>query len=192
MFTNVESSAAALLDGGWTPEDREELMSEYELTQDEADELCSEMERILEANKKETQEVEAPEFFDRFDDLTREDALLVLCEAVSAFLNGYGSSCHLEDPDEYADNLEFDCPERTEEIYAARTAEFLVVFDCNGIEEFVPCKSFDEAWTKIYEWPCRLRSEEFALYDLYKICTENRSVVSLLKSVKPDFFDGLQ
>ena len=32
--------AASLFDGGWRAEDREELISEYELTEEEADEIC--------------------------------------------------------------------------------------------------------------------------------------------------------
>ena len=39
--------AQALLDGGWKPEDYEEIREEYGLTEDEACEICQEMERIL-------------------------------------------------------------------------------------------------------------------------------------------------
>lgn len=192
MFTDVNSSAAALLDGGWTPEDKDELIQEYELTQDEADDLCSEMERIIEINRRESAEDEASDFFDRIDELPHEDALRVLCKVVSVLLSGYGS-CHLEDPAEYADNLEFDCPDMVEEIFAARSAKFLLVrVYGDGSEKAIPCQSFDEAWSKVYDWPYYMRGKELTLYDLYKICTENRSVISLLKSIKSDFFDGLQ
>ena len=33
-------AAAILFDGGWRAEDREELISEYDLTEEEADEIC--------------------------------------------------------------------------------------------------------------------------------------------------------
>lgn len=192
MFTDLNSSAAALLDGGWTPEDKDELIQEYELTQDEADDLCSEMERIIEINRRESAEDEASDFFDRIDELPHEDALRILCKVVSVFLSGYGS-CHLEDPAEYADNLKFDCPDMVEEIFAARSAKFLLVrVYGDGSEKAIPCQSFDEAWSKVYDWPYYMRGKELTLYDLYKICTENRSVISLLKSIKPDFFDGME
>lgn len=44
------SAAASLLDGGWRAEDREELISEYELTEEEADEIC----KLLEDFSKKT------------------------------------------------------------------------------------------------------------------------------------------
>ena len=37
---NAWGAAASLFDGGWRAEDREELISEYDLTEDEADEIC--------------------------------------------------------------------------------------------------------------------------------------------------------
>ena len=37
---NFELCAAALYDGGWRSTDRDQLMSEYGLTPEEADELC--------------------------------------------------------------------------------------------------------------------------------------------------------
>lgn len=39
-MTDIRSSAAALYDGGWRAEDRNELVSEYNLTAEEADEIC--------------------------------------------------------------------------------------------------------------------------------------------------------
>jgi hypothetical protein len=39
-MTDIRSSAAALYDGGWRAEDRDELVSEYNLTAKEADEIC--------------------------------------------------------------------------------------------------------------------------------------------------------
>ena len=37
---NIFDSAAALFDGGWRAEDRDFLISEYDLTDDEADSIC--------------------------------------------------------------------------------------------------------------------------------------------------------
>lgn len=37
---DITLAAAALYDGGWRAEDKEELMSEYELTEEEATQLC--------------------------------------------------------------------------------------------------------------------------------------------------------
>lgn len=53
MIKDVESSAAALIDGGWVPEDREEMIAEYELTEDDADVLIAEMKRMIEMNMEE-------------------------------------------------------------------------------------------------------------------------------------------
>ncbi len=41
----LSDSAAALYDGGWRAEDREQLIEEYQLTEDEADALCRELAR---------------------------------------------------------------------------------------------------------------------------------------------------
>lgn len=40
MINNYEASAAALYDGGWRAEDREQLIYEYDLTAEEADKIC--------------------------------------------------------------------------------------------------------------------------------------------------------
>lgn len=40
MIKNFEDSALALYAGGWRSEDKEELMIEYELTEDEAFKIC--------------------------------------------------------------------------------------------------------------------------------------------------------
>lgn len=40
MLKDYSSSAAALYDGGWRAEDHDQLMSEYDLTTEEADKLC--------------------------------------------------------------------------------------------------------------------------------------------------------
>jgi DNA-binding transcriptional regulator YiaG len=44
MLKDVTSSAAALYDGGWRAEDKDQLIAEYDLTEDEADILCAELE----------------------------------------------------------------------------------------------------------------------------------------------------
>lgn len=46
-MTDIHWDAIALLDGGWKPEDRDEIKAEFELDDDEADDLCAEMENIL-------------------------------------------------------------------------------------------------------------------------------------------------
>ena len=47
MLNAVHMDAQNLIDGGWKPEDYEEIREEYGLTEDEACEICQEMERIL-------------------------------------------------------------------------------------------------------------------------------------------------
>ena len=37
---NFETSAAALYDGGWRSTDKEELIEEYDLTEEEATKIC--------------------------------------------------------------------------------------------------------------------------------------------------------
>ena len=49
MFKDYESSAAALYDGGWRSEDKDQLMSEYDMTEEEADEVCEYLKRFEEA-----------------------------------------------------------------------------------------------------------------------------------------------
>lgn len=41
MMTDFTSSAAALYDGGWRSEDKEDLIQEYDLTEEEAGTLCA-------------------------------------------------------------------------------------------------------------------------------------------------------
>lgn len=43
---DVNTIAANLLDGGWTPEDKADMMAEYELTEEEADEIIEEMKKF--------------------------------------------------------------------------------------------------------------------------------------------------
>ena len=46
MINNLKMSAASLVDGGWTSSERDELISEFELTVEEADDLCAAMYEI--------------------------------------------------------------------------------------------------------------------------------------------------
>ena len=48
MTMNNQYSAAALYDGGWRAEDRDQLIEEYNLTAEEADDLCRELAEIEE------------------------------------------------------------------------------------------------------------------------------------------------
>ena len=43
MTMNNQYSAASLYDGGWRAEDRDQLIDEYQLTEEEADEICREL-----------------------------------------------------------------------------------------------------------------------------------------------------
>ena len=43
MTMNNQYSAASLYDGGWRAEDRDQLIDEYNLTADEADDICKEL-----------------------------------------------------------------------------------------------------------------------------------------------------
>lgn len=47
MLSTVHADALNLLAGGWKPEDYEQIKDEYELTENEACEICEEMERII-------------------------------------------------------------------------------------------------------------------------------------------------
>ena len=40
MFKGFSGSAAALYDGGWRAEDRDQLIAEYDLTDEDADVIC--------------------------------------------------------------------------------------------------------------------------------------------------------
>jgi hypothetical protein len=51
MLKDVSSSAAALYDGGWKSADADQLRAEYDLTEDEAQELCSALADLEEKNK---------------------------------------------------------------------------------------------------------------------------------------------
>lgn len=46
MFKDLYSSAIALYDGGWRAVDRAQLITEYNLTKSEADQLCDALKSI--------------------------------------------------------------------------------------------------------------------------------------------------
>lgn len=51
MLKDVSSSAAALYDGGWRSADADQLRTEYNLTEDETQKLCSALADLEEKNK---------------------------------------------------------------------------------------------------------------------------------------------
>lgn len=50
MTMDSQFSAASLLDGGWTPSDREDIQDEYDLTDEEVDCVVADMKAIIRAN----------------------------------------------------------------------------------------------------------------------------------------------
>ena len=50
VLKDIESSAAALYDGGWRAEDRDQLIAEYDLDPEDADAIC---ERLAEYTERE-------------------------------------------------------------------------------------------------------------------------------------------
>lgn len=48
MTMDNQYRAAALYDGGWRSGDKEELMAEYGLTEEEAEEICEELKQYEE------------------------------------------------------------------------------------------------------------------------------------------------
>ena len=50
---NLYEVALSLYDGDWRAEDREQLISEYDLTEDEADEICEDLAYIADRLIKE-------------------------------------------------------------------------------------------------------------------------------------------
>ena len=48
MSAEMQSKVAALYDGGWRAEDRDEMKTEYDLTDDEVDEICEGFESLAE------------------------------------------------------------------------------------------------------------------------------------------------
>lgn len=51
MLKDVSSSASALYDGGWRSADADQLRAEYDLTEEETQELCTALADIEEKNK---------------------------------------------------------------------------------------------------------------------------------------------
>ena len=52
-MTDYNTNAAALYDGGWRAEDRDQLISEYELTAEEADKLAERLADLEEIHQSE-------------------------------------------------------------------------------------------------------------------------------------------
>lgn len=48
MMNDIQRAASNLYDGGWRAEDRDQLIKEYELTEEEADAICEELAKIEE------------------------------------------------------------------------------------------------------------------------------------------------
>lgn len=53
MLKDIESSAAALYDGGWRAEDRDQLITEYDLDAQDADAICEYLTEYAEREKEE-------------------------------------------------------------------------------------------------------------------------------------------
>lgn len=51
MLTTINDDARALYDGGWRADDREDLIKEYELTEDDADSLCDALKKLEDENR---------------------------------------------------------------------------------------------------------------------------------------------
>lgn len=51
MLKDVSSSAAALYDGGWRSTDADQLRTEYDLSEEETQELCAALADLEEKNK---------------------------------------------------------------------------------------------------------------------------------------------
>nr|DAQ94860.1 MAG TPA: hypothetical protein [Caudoviricetes sp.] len=51
MLKDISSSAAALYDGGWRSADADQLRTEYDLTEEETQELCAALANLEEKNK---------------------------------------------------------------------------------------------------------------------------------------------
>lgn len=49
-ISDIATSAAALYDGGWRAEDRDQLITEYVLTLEDAEAICEALKDIEEAN----------------------------------------------------------------------------------------------------------------------------------------------
>lgn len=53
MLKDVQASAAALYDGGWRAGDKEELMAEYGLSEEEAESVCQYLEEFAKKERNE-------------------------------------------------------------------------------------------------------------------------------------------
>ena len=80
---DLEMSAASLYDGGWRAEDKEELISEYHLTEQEADEL---VEKLAEYEDRKQFETAVALMDDEIrEDLHREMAPCTDAEFLAAY-----------------------------------------------------------------------------------------------------------
>ena len=50
MLTTIRADAEALYDGGWRAEDRTQLMTEFDLSEEEANMIANELEKIADRN----------------------------------------------------------------------------------------------------------------------------------------------
>jgi hypothetical protein len=46
VLKDISMSAAALYDGGWRSTDKEQMMDEYDLEEQEAEAICNELEKM--------------------------------------------------------------------------------------------------------------------------------------------------
>lgn len=53
MLKDIESGGAALYDGGWRAEDRDQLITEYDLDAQDADAICEYLTEYAEREKEE-------------------------------------------------------------------------------------------------------------------------------------------
>lgn len=71
MINNIEEFAAELYDRDWRAEDREQLIDEYDLTEEEADEICN---ALNELDDKYNERFYAVQYGDNYaDDFGSED-----------------------------------------------------------------------------------------------------------------------
>ena len=50
MLTTIRADAEALYDGGWRAEDRDQIMTEFDLSEEEANVITDELEKIADRN----------------------------------------------------------------------------------------------------------------------------------------------
>lgn len=55
-IVDMHSSIGALYDGGWRAEDRDQMITEYDLTPDEADAICAGLAELAEQDEQDEDE----------------------------------------------------------------------------------------------------------------------------------------